>query len=96
MARKRFTLNPVKVQLQDEVTTDFNKLVPAEIVKKEIDSNATEKDETEATAKMGYIINKHARSKLISRTKDSRSVQVSITPQGIQYILLFDKKGKRL
>jgi DNA-binding MarR family transcriptional regulator len=48
-----------------------------------------ETDYPKATAKMGYIINKLARASFVTRSKDGRSVQVEITPQGKQFVLLF-------
>ena len=50
-----------------------------------------EPDTIKATAKMGYIVNKLVRASFVKREKDGRSVQVSITPQGKQYVLLFGK-----
>ena len=49
-------------------------------------------DPIKATAKVGYIINKLARSSFVKRSKNGRSVQVEVTPQGRQHILMFSKK----
>ncbi|OLS19183.1 MAG: hypothetical protein HeimC2_42240 [Candidatus Heimdallarchaeota archaeon LC_2] len=55
-----------------------------------VDLNET--DYTKATAKMGYVINKLSRANFVERSKDGRSVQVRITPQGEQHLLLFSSR----